>query len=231
MKGFWAGILIFACISGRAISAFGAAVNSTANSIVETATSIEVDVQSQIWTEDDQVAPADLDPLAKKWQATAASFWNNQDFLYNGKPVHFVFVFSPRLTPTSVDPRFHQIEVRWGEPNAEGNYDAYVERGDDPRGPHSAVFPIQISVATCGHEVGHLMNLVDEYAFFSDKEDVPPRVKLNGRTLVPLTIDWLAAPGTWSVAYGLSGDTPGLMSQATNAIKSYYLDWIIGAIK
>jgi hypothetical protein len=204
--------------------------NVTPNSIIETPTAIEVDVQNQIWTEDDQVKQVDLDQASKKWQ-TAASFWNDQNFLHDGKTVRFTFVFSPRAATTSPDGRFHQIEVRWGEPNAEGNYDAYVERGDDPRGPHSGVFPIQISDATCAHEIGHLMNLVDEYAFFATKEDIPQKIQLNGQSLVPLTVDWLAAVATWGVAYGLPEDTPGLMSQATVAIKSYYLDWIVGAIK
>lgn len=202
---------------------------ATPNEILQDSQFINISVKGELWTEDSQVSQNDLKTIAPKWETVANSYWNNQNFKDDGKSVRFKFSFTPRGKDNPPNLGYHQIEIVWGGLNPDGSYDAFVERGNNPLGPHNAVFPVQIFDATLGHEVGHLMNLVDEYKFFGSKSEVLKSARLNGQTLVPLGQEYLSV-GVWSVAYGLANDTPGLMSQNTNFIKKYYLDWIIGSL-
>jgi hypothetical protein len=211
------------------VSFFSTLSFATPNEITQDSRSINISVKAELWTEDSQVSQNDLKNLASKWEAIANSYWNNQSFEHDGKRVHFNFSFTVR-DGERVNKDRHEIEVRWGEPNELGAYNAFVQRTDNTLGPFEAVFPIQIIDATLGHEVGHLMNLLDEYDKYDNKNEIPKSIHANGLTLSLIDQEFFSGAGRWLVEYGPANEIPGLMSQHTNLIKNYYLDWIIGSI-
>ena len=201
-----------------------------ANMLAVSSDTINVSVHTQLWTEDNDVPAGTLEQLAPKWEKIAPSYWNNQNILVDGKKVRFDFHFAVAGTKDKLTSEYHHIEVINGAPNSIGTYCAYVIRDDNPFGPNEGTFPMQILDPTLGHEVGHLMGLADEYDDFQNKSDIPASIALNGQTLFPTYVNELPQFGVWDVAYGLQGQTQGIMSQKTPEIKAYYLDLILKAL-
>jgi hypothetical protein len=197
---------------------------SAANTISIGDKAVAVATQIEFILDDSRIPQRDFQMKIREWERTLNTAWNRHSFKFGQKKVRFDFRVSSAINDSSA--MAHHIRVVFGQRTSEGRYAAYVQRKENPFGPHSGVFPIQISVRTLIHEVGHLLNLDDEY--WGTKVDQPPEPVLfvNGVTLVPTRLGRVVL-GYRNVSYGVSPGKSGVMGHHSYRVWDYYVKWIL----
>lgn len=221
-------LIVLAIFLGDSYALAAEGTPPTPNMITVSQGKIEISMRSQIWTSDHRVSPTDLQQLGAKWEKSAASSWNNQNFSVNGKTVHFDFQFIPVADESNLSQDYHHIEVNQEGAAPDGSYATVVVQGENPLGPHQGRFATELPDLDLAVAMGAFENLAWESTAVSEKSDIPASIQLNGQTLYPTSVR--PVYNVWAVGYGLQGENLGVMSGLTSEIKEYYLSYILSTL-
>lgn len=205
----------------------GNEVLAFSNSIESTPENLIIHSCIKIWNRDSRISATEHQTIVAKWQTSANQFWNSQTFDVNGKTVRIDFrLFAgEEKDPTGC----HSIELYHGAPDSSGEYSAYIATNSDPHGPHSGGMPIQLPEHTLVHELGHILNLDDEYIGLAANEDPPPFLLANNFNLQ--VTDSVTIGEYKNVSYGLQKDMKGIMSYRGTSLYQYYILTMIQKLK
>jgi hypothetical protein len=201
------------------------AIAATTPTTVEvTADTILVKARIEFIRDDSRLRDQDLKTKIQVWDKVLNTGWNRPSHRFQQRKVRFEFTL--RTGKDMASSTAHHIRVVFGLPTIEGTYAAYVQRSENPMGPHIGAFPIQISDRTLLHEAGHLLNLDDEYVGVRTDEPLDSILLINGVTLVPAEFG-RPVQNYRNVSYGPSPGQSGVMGHHSDRIRNYYIGRIL----
>jgi hypothetical protein len=217
-------LLFFSCYRTQA--------SLSANTVFVSNGTVLVSTNIGLILDDPRIKKSELQAKAQEWKRVLNSGWNQHSYRHRGQKVRFEFHLQIVSDDSAADlspNTSHHIRIVFGQKNSEGAYAAYVQQTYNPFGPHSGVFPIQISPRTLIHEAGHLLNLDDEYMGTKIGDPLKSSLYVNGVTLVPGEFGAIVQ-GYRNVSYGVSLGKSGVMGHHSLRVWDYYVERIVRSL-